>query len=182
MKVILEREINNKTFRLVQNSIIEEKVEAIVNPANEHLAHGGGVAGLISRAGGPEIQRQSNEKAPIDTGSATYTSAGTLPYKYIIHTVGPIYRGGTEEEPQLLGSAVTSALDVASQLNLRSISLPSISTGIFGYPLEPAIKIIATAIFDFLKKESSVEEVHLCEYSDDKAHQIKNIIDTAVNR
>jgi O-acetyl-ADP-ribose deacetylase (regulator of RNase III) len=176
MKVILEREVNNKKFMLVQNSIIEEKVEAIVNPANEQLSHGGGVAGLISRAGGSEIQRESNEKAPIDTGTATYTSAGTLPYKYVIHTVGPIYRGGTEGEPELLSSAVTSALQVAAQLNLRSVSLPSISTGIFGYPLEPAIKIIRTAILEFLKKLSSVEEVHLCEYSTDKVHQIKDII------
>jgi putative ATPase len=174
--ILFEREVNHKKFMVVKNSIIEEQVEAIVNPANEHLAHGGGVAGLISRAGGPGIQKESNQKAPIDTGQATFTTAGNLPYKYVIHTVGPIYRGGTAGEPQLLASAVTSALKVANELKLKSISLPSISTGIFGYPLEPAIEIIAKAIFDFLRGESTLEEVHLVEYSLDKAEEIKAII------
>jgi putative ATPase len=176
---LLEREINTKKFLLVKNSIIEEKVEAIVNPANEHLAHGGGVAGLISRAGGPEIQRESNRKAPVKTGQATFTTAGTLPYKYVIHTVGPIYRGGSQGEEKLLASAVTSALTVAHELKLKSISLPSISTGIFGYPLEPAVKVIAKAIFDFLAGESSLAEIHLVEYSLDKAEEIKGIITAA---
>lgn len=171
-----EKTINGKVFKLVRNSIIEEQVEAIVNPANEHLAHGGGVAGLISRAGGPAIQQESNEKAPVPTGKAAYTTAGALPQKYVIHTVGPIYRGGTQGEPEKLASAVTSALEVADELKLKSVSLPSISTGIFGYPLEPAVQIIAKSIMDFLGKDSSLEEVHLCEYSEDKAEEIKNII------
>ena len=175
--ILLERTINNKKFMLVQGSIIEEKVAAIVNPANEHLAHGGGVAGLISRAGGPEIQRESNRKAPIKTGEATFTTAGTLPYQYVIHTVGPIYRDGARGEPALLESAVTSALKVADRLKLKSLSLPCISTGIFGYPLEPAVRIIVTAIFDFLAGETTLEEVHLCEYSADKAEEIKGIIE-----
>jgi putative ATPase len=175
--ILLERAINKKKFMLVKNSIIAEKVEAIVNPANEHLAHGGGVAGLISRAGGPEIQRESNQKAPINTGEATFTTAGTLPFKYVIHTVGPIYRNGSQGEPGMLASAVISALKVANQLKLKSISMPSISTGIFGYPLEPAVRIIVTAVFDFLAGETTLEEVHLCEYSADKAEEIKGIIE-----
>lgn len=174
--VLYEREINNKKFKLIKNSIIEEKVEAIVNPANMHLAHGGGVAFLISSAGGPEIQRESNRKAPVKTGQATFTTAGTLPYRAVIHTVGPIYRGGTGGEPQLLESAVISALKVADELKLKSVSLPSISTGIFGYPLGPAIKIIVKAIFEFLAGESTLEEVHLVEYSPDKAEEIKGLI------
>ena len=174
--VLFEREIGKKKFVLVKNSIIEEKVGAVVNAANEHLAHGGGVAGLISRAGGPEIQRESDEKAPIETGRATFTTAGKLPYKYVIHTVGPIYRDGRHGEEKLLASAVTSALEVAAELKLKSISLPSISTGIFGYPLESAIKVIVKAIFDFLAGESPLEEVHLVEYSLDKAEEIKGII------
>jgi len=178
--ILMEREINNKKFMVVKNSIIEEKVEAIVNPANEHLAHGGGVAGLISRAGGPAIQEESNQKAPINTGEATYTTAGTLPYKYVIHTVGPIYRGGNQGEEKLLASAVSSALKQADQLKLKSISLPSISTGIFGYPLEPAVKTIAKTIFDFLATESTLEEVHLCEFSLDKSEEIKGIIEKSL--
>jgi putative ATPase len=180
MMILLEREINNKRFMLVKNSIIEEKVEAIVNPANEHLAHGGGVAGLISRAGGPDIQRESNEKAPINTGEATFTTAGKLPFRYVIHTVGPIYRDGTRGESGLLASAAASALKVAGQLKLKSISMPCISTGIFGYPLEPAVKVIVQVIFDFLEKETSLEEVHLCEYSADKAEEIKGIITRSI--
>ncbi len=174
--VLWEKSINNKRFMLVQNSIIEEKVEAIVNPANEHLAHGGGVAGLISRAGGPDIQRESNQKAPIPTGGATFTTAGTLPFKYVIHTVGPIFRGGNQGEEQKLASAVKSALKTAADLKLKSLSMPSISTGIFGYPLAPAIKTIASAVEEFLGKDSSLEEVHLCEFAADKAGEIKEIL------
>ncbi len=174
--ILFEREINNKKFMLVKNSIIEEKVDAVVNPANEHLAHGGGVAGLISRAGGPEIQDESNKKAPISTGQSVYTTAGTLPYKYILHTVGPIWRGGSAGEAGLLKSAVATALELADRLELKSVSMPSISTGIFGYPLEPAIKIIVGAIFEFLETGSTVEEVHLCDFSGEKAAEIKEII------
>ena len=178
--ILYEREVNSKKFMVVKNSIIEERVEAIINPANEHLAHGGGVAGLISRAGGPEIQKESNQKAPIKTGQAAFTTAGTLPYKYVIHTVGPVYRGGSQGEEKLLACAVTSALKVANELKLKSVSLPSISTGIFGYPLGPAVKTIAKAIFDFLAGKSSLEEVHLVEYSQDKAEEIKSIIERSV--
>ena len=174
--ILLEKEINNKKFILIKNSIIEEKTEAIVNPANEHLSHGGGVAGLISRAGGSEIQRESNEKAPVKTGQAAYTTAGKLPFRHVIHTVGPIYRGGNANEETLLESAVRSALQLAAKLELKSLSLPSISTGIFGYPLNPAIKTIVKTIIDFLKQDSTLREVHLCEYSADKAREIKDII------
>jgi O-acetyl-ADP-ribose deacetylase (regulator of RNase III) len=176
--ILLEKVIGNKKFLLVKNSIIEEKVEAVVNPANEDLMHGGGVAGLISRAGGPSIQQESYKKAPVPTGQATFTTAGKLPFKYVIHTVGPIYRDGKQGEEKLLASAVLSALKQAAALNLKSVSMPSISTGIFGYPLEPAIKTIVQVIHDFLKTESSLEEVHLCDYSEDKAEEIKHIIDT----
>ena len=174
--VLIEKTINNKSFKLIRNSIIEEPVEAIVNPANENLIHGGGVAGLISKAGGPEIQKESNKKAPIGTGSAAYTGAGRLSNKYVIHTVGPIYRGGHNNEPQLLESAVMSALMVADHLKLKSISMPSISTGIFGYPLEPAIKIIVKTIFSFMERESTLEEISLCEFDNRKADEIRSII------
>ena len=176
--VLFEKEFNNKKFMLIRNSIIEEHVDAIVNPANEHLAHGGGVAGLISRAGGPEIQKESYEKAPVPTGQSTYTTAGKLPFKYILHTVGPIWRGGNHDEPALLKSAVTTALQLADQLKLKSVSLPAISTGIFGYPLEPAINVIVGAIYEFLKSDSTsfVQEIHLCDYSDEKSEEIKEII------
>jgi putative ATPase len=134
------------------------------------------VAGLIARSGGSDIQRESVRKAPVPTGHATHTTAGSLPFKYIIHTVGPIWRGGMNNEPELLASAVRSALTLADQLGMQSVSMPSISTGIFGYPLEPAIKIIETAIVDFMKTDSAVSLIHLCEFSEEKAEQIKNIL------
>ena len=173
---LLEREINNKKFLLVENSIIEERVEVIVNPANSNLTHGGGVAGLISRSGGPQIQRESNEKSPVETGRATHTGAGDLPFKYIIHTVGPVWKGGDGNEDALLRSAVLSALQLANELKIKSISLPSISTGIFEYPLEPAVNIIIETIFQFLEKDSNLNEIHLCEFSREKALEIKRII------
>ncbi len=174
--ILFEKVINGKHFRLVLGSIIEEPVEAIVNPANEQLLHGGGVAGLISRTGGEKIQKESHEKAPIITGSSTYTGAGTLPYKYIIHTVGPVYRGGNNNEQELLGSAITSALETADEIGLTSISMPSISTGIFGYPLELAIKTITGSIYKFMKKSSTLKEIRLCEFDRKKVEDIKNII------
>jgi len=174
--ILLEKEINRKFFRLVPGSIIEETSDAIVNPANEQLSHGGGVAGLIARAGGEKIRKESRTKAPVPTGSAVWTSAGKLPCKYVIHTVGPVYKGGDHKEPELLRSAVTSALEIAAELRLASISLPSISTGIFGYPLEPAIRIIVTAIFEFMEKDTSLQEIRLCEVDPAKAEQIRQII------
>jgi putative ATPase len=175
--ILIEKEVNHKRFALVQNSIVDEDVDAIVNPANEYLSHGGGVAGLISRSGGPEIQRESNDKAPVKTGDATYTSAGRLPFRAVIHAVGPVWKGGGQGEPAQLRSAVDAALHLADQLQLKSISLPSISTGIFGYPLEDAVKTILEAIMAFLETDSSLEEVHLCEFSEEKALRIKQITD-----
>ncbi|MEN8154864.1 MAG: macro domain-containing protein [Acidobacteriota bacterium] len=174
--ILVEKTINKKVFRLVLGSLIEEPVEAIVNPANENLYHGGGVAGLISKAGGPEIQTESIKKAPVKTGSASFTRAGKLPYKYIIHTVGPVYRGGLDNEPRLLASAVMEALKTADHLKLRSVSMPPISTGIFGYPLAPAIKIITETVFSFMETASSLEEVRLCEFERNKAENIRSII------
>jgi len=174
---VIEKKVNNKTFKLVVNSIIDEKVDAIVNPANRNLAHGGGVAGLISEAGGPEIQKESDKKAPMETGTATYTTAGRLAFKYVIHAVGPIYQGGDKGEAERLKSAVSAALSVAHQLQLESVSMPAVSTGIFGYPLEPAIVIIYKAILEFMETGSTLKEIRLCEYSTQKAEEIKRIIE-----
>jgi len=175
--ILFERDIHGKTFLLVENSIVKEDVDAIVNPANEHLAHGGGVAGLISREGGPRMQEESDKKAPVKTGSAVFTTAGMLPYRYVIHAVGPVWKGGVQEEPELLKSSVLSALNLAETLQIKSISLPAISTGIFGYPLEAAVRIIVLAISDFLESAAVVERVHLCEFSHAKAMELKQIVE-----
>lgn len=174
--ILLEREINSRRFILIKNSLVEEEVEAIVNPANENLIHGGGVAGLISKIGGNAIQRESNLKAPVKTGQATHTTAGDLNYKYIIHTVGPVWKGGEQNEAGLLRSAVREALSLSDRLKIKTISMPAVSTGIFGYPLRPAINIIVKTIFDFLNQQTGLEEIHLCEFSEEKAEEIKNVI------
>lgn len=175
--ILLEKPVGRKKLLLVRGSIIDERVEAIVNPANENLMHGGGVAGLISRTGGSSIQAESDKKSPVPTGQAVYTTAGDLPYKCIIHAVGPIWKDGFQHEESLLRSATVSALQLAKKLKLKSVSLPAISCGIFGFPLKPAIKIITETIIDFLRQNSTLCEIHLCEYSEKKSWEIKGIME-----
>ena len=154
-----------QTIRIVRGDLTEEPVEAIVNAANERLAHGGGVAGAIVRRGGYEIQEESNrwvrEHGPVPTGSAAITGAGRLPARYVIHAVGPVWGSGDEEAK--LSSAVRSALELAAQHDIRSISLPAISAGIFGFPKPLCAQVILSTVRDFLAQhpEASVREVNL---------------------
>ena len=175
-----EVSIGQAKLTAIHGDITQQDTDAIVNAANPGLMGGGGVDGAIHRAGGPVILEECKQiisrQGRLPTGQAVLTGGGNLKARFVIHTVGPIYRGGNRGEARLLESAVTSALKVADELKLRSVSLPSISTGIFGYPLEPAIKVIVKAIFDFLAGESALEEVHLVEYDLDKAEEIKGII------
>jgi O-acetyl-ADP-ribose deacetylase (regulator of RNase III) len=128
--------------------------------------HGGGVAGAISRKGGPTIQRESDawvrEHGPVSTGSAAITGGGKLPAKFVIHAVGPIWGSGNEEEK--LGSAVQSALSLAESHNLKSISIPGISSGIFGGPKDVCARVIIQAAVEYLGKNpsTSLEEVRFC--------------------
>jgi O-acetyl-ADP-ribose deacetylase (regulator of RNase III) len=153
-------------IRVVQNDLTAEPVDAIVNAANEHLAHGGGVAGAISRKGGPTIQREStawvSEHGPVRTGTAAITGAGELPCRYVIHAVGPVWGSGDEQAK--LASAVRSALDLADQRGLRTLSIPGISSGIFGFPKPLCAKVILQTIREWLSEhlESSVREVNSC--------------------
>ncbi len=147
-------QINRTVLELVQGDITEMDSDAIVNAANERLAHGGGVAGLISRKGGPAIQRESDEwvrqHGPVVTGSAAITSGGNLKARYVIHAVGPIY-DGRPRSAELLASAVRAALRMADEHDLRSIALPAISTGIFGYPIEEAARVMLRAAIEYLQ-------------------------------
>lgn len=157
-----------QTMRIVQGDITEEQVEAIVNAANERLAHGGGVAGAIARRGGPEIQRESDawvrQHGPVPTGSAAITGAGDLPARYVIHAVGPVWGSGDEDTK--LARAVRSALQMAEEKEITSLSLPAISTGIFGFPKERAAEIILRTIAEFLEENpgGNVRQVHVCLY------------------
>jgi O-acetyl-ADP-ribose deacetylase (regulator of RNase III) len=146
----------------VLGDITAEEVDAIVNAANSQLQHGGGVAGAIVRKGGRVIQEESNRVAPVNVGRAAITSAGSLPAQHVIHTVGP--RWGEGDEDNKLASAVRSALTVANDQGLRTISLPAISTGIFGFPLEQAVRVILQTIRQTLDHQDdlSLDTVRLC--------------------
>lgn len=164
---ILHLKHNNGTdIVLVKGDITEEKVDAIVNAANSMLLHGGGVAGAIVRKGGNIIQEESNRVAPVSVGNAGITGGGKLPADYVIHAVGP--RWGEGDEHNKLAGAVRSSLLLANEKHLKSISLPAISTGIFGFPLDEAVDIILGEIKNVLDNNSSpnLEEIRLCIFDD----------------
>jgi O-acetyl-ADP-ribose deacetylase (regulator of RNase III) len=131
-RVLARQTIAGCTFEAVLGDMTAERVDAIVNAANSHLAHGGGLAGAIVTRGGPVIQEESDRLAPVATGDAVVTSAGSLPCRWVIHAVGPVWGQGNEESA--LRSAVRASLDRAAEIGAVSVALPAISTGIFGYP------------------------------------------------
>jgi O-acetyl-ADP-ribose deacetylase (regulator of RNase III) len=146
-----------QTIQIVQGDITTEQVDAIVNAANEHLQHGGGVAWAISKRGGPAIQKQSDEwirrHGRVSHSRPAWTSGGLLPAKYVIHAVGPVWGDGDEDDR--LADAVTGSLRVADELNSSSIALPAISTGIFGFPKDRAAGIIFTSIEKYFESNVS---------------------------
>jgi O-acetyl-ADP-ribose deacetylase (regulator of RNase III) len=139
-------------IQIVQGDLTEENVDAIVNAANAYLQHGGGVAGAILRRGGPEIQSESNtwvqQHGPVTHEQPAVTGAGHLPCRYVIHAVGPVW--GEGDEDQKLAKAVGGSLALAERLELKSLALPAISTGIFGFPKERAARIILKTVREFL--------------------------------
>ncbi|RLD15446.1 MAG: macro domain-containing protein [Caldiserica bacterium] len=157
MKILKEKKIKDKIIQVVRGDITKEEVDAIVNAANKYLSHGGGVAGAIVRAGGRIIQEESNEivekNGPLNTGDAVITTAGNLPSKYVIHTVGPVWGEGDEERK--LKKAILSVLRLATEKKLESISIPAVSCGIFGFPKKKGTKIIYETVKEFLKNEET---------------------------
>ena len=156
--VLTERNFpTGQTVQIVQGDITTEEVDAIVNAANEHLQHGGGVAWAISKKGGPAIQKESDawirHHGLVSHARPAWTSGGHLPAKYVIHAVGPVWGEGVEDNK--LGSAVTGSLRVADELKCASIALPAISTGIFGFPKDRAAGIIFSAIDKYFVENSS---------------------------
>ncbi len=158
--------IGNATLSLVRGDITEEDSDAIVNAANSRLAGGGGVDGAIHRAGGPRIMEECRKFGGCPTGQAVITTGGSLKTKYIIHTVGPIYRDGKSGEPELLASAYRNSLKLAVEKGIRSISLPSISTGAYGYPVKEAAEIAIKTVIDFFKAHDTPSLVRFVLYSD----------------
>ncbi|HXG53267.1 MAG TPA: O-acetyl-ADP-ribose deacetylase [candidate division Zixibacteria bacterium] len=155
--------------------ITREAVDAIVNAANSSLMGGGGVDGAIHRAGGPEILAECREirrtRFPdgLPTGQAVITTAGKMPAKHVIHTVGPVYGRGGEDKAELLAACYRNSLRLAADHGLKTVAFPAISTGIYGYPREEAAKVSSRAIEEFLRAEPAVREVRLVFFSPEDA-------------
>ncbi len=153
----MEIMIKNTLIKLIKGDITKENVDAIVNAANSSLMGGGGVDGAIHRAGGMAILEECKKIVAtigsLSTGEAVITTGGKLPAKFVIHTVGPVWNGGGKNEQNLLKNAYYNSLKTGSQNKIKSIAFPSISTGIYGYPIEEASKIAFKTVKDFIEKE-----------------------------
>ena len=151
--------INNTKLSMIQGDITRQATDAIVNAANPSLMGGGGVDGAIHRAGGPAILGECKQivakQGRLPTGKAVITTGGNLKAKYVIHTVGPIWRGGSRNETELLASAYHESLKVAAENKLASISFPSISTGAYGYPVAEAARIALRTVVSILKEQAT---------------------------
>jgi O-acetyl-ADP-ribose deacetylase (regulator of RNase III) len=161
--------INKTEIEITKGDITLLDVEAIVNPANNYLIHGGGLAAAIVRRGGQIIQQESKKIGFVPTGHAVYTIGGHLKAGYVIHAVGPRYKDGNSGEAEKLASAVKTALDIADKKKLKSVALPAISSGIFGYPMAACAEVITKAIAEFLTdtKETTLEKVIICLFDDE---------------
>jgi len=175
----VEKKVGNVLIKVVKGDITEEDVEAVVNAANSFLRHGGGVAGAIVRKGGKVIQQESDkivkERGRVPVGEAVWTSAGNLKAKYVIHTVGPVWGEGEEEEK--LRKAVKSALSLAERLRVSSVALPAISTGIFGYPKREGVRVIVNEVLNFVKSSPNfVREIRLVSIDDETVELFKSYL------
>jgi O-acetyl-ADP-ribose deacetylase (regulator of RNase III) len=168
-------------IELVQGNIVDVDVDAIVNAANSSLQGGGGVDGAIHRAAGPELAIEAGALAPCPTGQARITGGHGLRARHVIHTVGPVWRGGTFGEPTLLASCYRSSLTLATRHGLATVAFPGISTGIYGYPMAAACEIAVREVAAWLDDNPHPERVIFCMFSDDSLRVMRAAL-TELNR
>lgn len=167
----LVMQLERTTLEMVQADITDLDVDVIVNAANEHLQLGSGVAGAIRARGGPSIQEECNRIGSTPVGTAVMTGAGHLKAKQVIHAVGP--RMGDGDEDKRLASAVRAALALADRRGMKSIALPAISTGVFGFPIERAARVMLTEIQRFLQGGTKLDRVVLCLFDEEAFNVFK---------
>lgn len=160
--------IQGRKLELALGDITEQRVDAIVNAANSRLAGGGGVDGAIHRAGGPAILADTRRQYPsgCPTGSAVISTAGDLPARYVIHAVGPRWNGGRSGEAELLAGSYRIALELAALYDCKTVALPAISCGIYGYPVDQACRIALTTSKRFLEQDPTVTHVRFVLFSE----------------
>nr|WP_249323247.1 O-acetyl-ADP-ribose deacetylase [Wansuia hejianensis] len=154
----------NTNINIIKGDITEIKVDAIVNAANNTLLGGGGVDGAIHEKGGEVILEQCKKIGGCPTGEARITTAGNLPSKYIIHTVGPIYKG-IDSDKEFLYNAYYNSLKLAEQYNLKTVAFPSISTGAYRYPIEEAVVVAINATLEYIDDNNGIEEINFILHS-----------------
>jgi O-acetyl-ADP-ribose deacetylase (regulator of RNase III) len=155
----MEVKVGSATLELVEGDITQQDTEAVVNAANAALRPGGGVDGAIHRAGGPAIEAECRRLGGCPTGEARITTGGNLKARYVIHTVGPVYRDGFHREPELLASCYRESLKLASAQGIKSLAFPSISTGVYGYPMADAARVALKTVTDYLAQHPEIERV-----------------------
>ena len=161
---------------IIQGDITKQEVDAIVNAANEALRGGGGVDGAIHRAAGPELLEECIQIGGCPTGDARITKGYRLPARYVIHTVGPVWRGGDRGEPEKLAACYQSALRLAVENSAKTVAFPGISTGVYGYPLEDATRIAMTTVRDGLEDMPSIEEVRFVTFGDEATKTAERVL------
>ncbi|MBP7332907.1 MAG: O-acetyl-ADP-ribose deacetylase [Firmicutes bacterium] len=165
----MEAFVGKTLIKIIMGDITRQETEAIVNAANSGLLGGGGVDGAIHRAGGPQILAECKEirarQGTLPTGRAVITGGGRLKARYVIHTVGPVWSGGKKGEDELLRSAYRSSLSLAKEKGIRSVSFPSVSTGIYSFPVDRAARIALREVRDFVSNNPGFEEVRFVLFS-----------------
>ena len=161
---------------VVQGDITGQEVDAIVNAANETLLGGGGVDGAIHRAAGPELKEECRKIGGCPTGEARITRGYRLPARYVIHTVGPVWRGGDQGEPEKLAACYRNALRLVVENGATTVAFPGISTGVYGYPLEDATRIAMTTVRTCLEDMPSIEEVRFVTFGAETTRTAERVL------